>query len=97
MKLGVLITDRAFGGMVVPILKAALGRGDEVSVFLMDDGCFMAADEEFMKAAGRGGIKVSMCDLNRGQRDLELPGGIQAGSQYDNIAMVRWCDRLLVF
>ncbi len=96
MKLGILITDSAFGGMVIPILRAAVGRGDEVSVFLMDDGCFMAQDAEFVKAVA-GRIKVNMCDLNRGQRNLELPDAMQAGSQYDNISMVRWCDRLLVF
>lgn len=96
MKLGVLITDSAYGGMVVPILKAAIDRGDEVNLFLMDDGCFMAEDPEFIKVAA-GKLKVSMCDLNRSQRNLEIPGEIQAGSQYDNIKMVRWCDRLLVF
>ncbi|MDA8387800.1 MAG: hypothetical protein M0Z58_03915 [Nitrospiraceae bacterium] len=96
VKLGVLITDSAYGPMVVPILKAAVERGDEVRVFLMDDGCYMAEDPEFIKIAG-GGPRAGMCDLNRRQRNLKLPDAIQAASQYDNISMVRWCDRLLVF
>lgn len=98
MKLGVLITESAFGPVVKPILKAAAQRGDEVRVFLMDDGCYMAEDPEFLEmAGGANGLKAGMCDLNRGQRGLGLPEGIQGGSQYDNISMVRWCDRLLVF
>ena len=96
VKLGILITEGGFGPMVIPILKAALERGDEVRVFLMDDGCYMSEDPEFLEIAG-GGVKAGMCDLNRGQRGLPLPEGIQAASQYDNISMARWCDRLLVF
>ncbi len=96
MRLGVLITDSGYRKMVVPILKAAIKRGDEVNIFLMDDGCFMSEDPEFINTVS-GRLKVNVCDLNRGQRNLELPGEIQAGSQYDNISMVRWCDRLLVF
>ena len=96
MKLGVLITENGFGPMVIPILKVAVGRGDEVRVFLMDDGCYMAEDPEFLEIAG-GRVEAGMCDLNRNQRNLKLPEAVKAASQYDNISMVRWCDRLLVF
>ncbi len=94
--MGVLITDSRYGTIVVPILKAAIRRGDEVNVFLMDNGCFISEDPEFVKTVS-GKLKVNVCDLNRGQRNIELPDEIRAGSQYDNISMVRWCDRLLVF
>ena len=95
MKLGVLITKAEYREYIIPVIRAALKRGDEVTVFMMDDGCLLANDREFASLAGD--VKVNICDLNRGQRGIEPPAEIHSGSQYDNIRMVRGTERLLVF
>ncbi len=97
MRIGFLVTDPAYRDFLIPLLSAALARGDEVEVFLMDEGCFLAADAQFSALLSRAGANASICDFNRTQKGITAPPSLRPGSQYDNARMVQDCDKVLVF
>ncbi len=95
MRLGILVTKREYSNYFVPVIAAAVNRGDKVTVFFMDDGCFAATDPALKEYLGK--ITATVCDLNRRERDVQLPPEVHTGTQYDNLNMIRESEKVLVF
>lgn len=95
MRLGILVTKPEYSKYFIPVIAEALARGDKVTVFFMDDGCFAATDPALKEFLGR--ITVSVCDMNRREREVQLPEEVHTGTQYDNLNMIRESDKVLVF
>jgi hypothetical protein len=95
MLLGLLITTRRYKEHIVAILREARKEGHDLRVFMMDEGCLLLREEDFLQALQ--GLDVAVCDLNRRALGIEPPQGVRLGSQYDNARMAHECERLLVF
>jgi predicted peroxiredoxin len=99
MKLGILInTDRRLKH-VIGLTEAALARGHEVIIFIMDSGTKLLVHEALMKLCNLGGVEMSFCDYNAKGFKISkegLPSGAVCGSQYDNALMVNKADRVIV-
>jgi hypothetical protein len=97
VKLGILITDHRYKDFIAPVLKAAIDRGDQVQVFIMDDGCLLADAPDLKEVFSHVRLSAVICDLNRMQRGIEAPLEVSMGSQYDNAKMMHESDKVLVF
>jgi len=97
MRLGILIINSAYKDFILPVLRAASMRGDQVEIFIMDEGCPITGDPEFQELARGKDVRSTICDLNRRQRGMEAPLEVKIGSQFDNARMVHECEKILVF
>ena len=99
MKLGILInTDRHFED-VVGITKAALSKGHEVIIFMMDDGNKLLGNPAITGLSDEAGVKMSFCDHSAGKLGISkdgIPDKITCGSQLDNANMNNESDRVIV-
>jgi sulfur relay (sulfurtransferase) complex TusBCD TusD component (DsrE family) len=81
-------------------VKAALERGHEVALFLMDDGTGYALDARVI-ALIDAGVEVAMCAMDAERRGIDCAqaeaAGVLVGSQYDHARLVRDSDRFLSF
>jgi len=97
MRFGILIIDAAYRDFILQVLRAAEKRGDQVDIFIMDEGCPITEDPEFKELAEGKDVSTTICDLNRRQRGIEAPLEVKIGSQFDNARMVHECEKILVF
>lgn len=97
MKLGILVnTDRNLKH-ILGITEAALRKGHEVSIFVMDDGVRLLRDERFTALCKR--VSMSFCDHSTHMLNVSkegIPEDIICGSQYNNAVMAHDSDKVLV-
>jgi len=97
MRLAILLTA-SYGTedrhSALQIARAALAQGHSVSVFLMDDGVFNAA--EVADLIGER-CEVALCSHNADQRGLSGDERVLLGSQHDWARMVSAADRVIAF
>ena len=99
MKLAILVTTDRFLSAIVGLTRAALKKGDEVTLFSMDDGSRLLSDPSYAGLSQEDGVKMAFCEHNAKVMGLKiegLPGEIVSGSQYDNAAMSHEADKVLV-
>jgi len=100
MKLGILVNTDKHLGHILGMVKAALSRGHEITIFVMDTGTMLLNNPAFDELCLLHGVSMSFCELcaNKGGVITEgLPAEIQCGNQYNNAVMVNESDRVLVF
>lgn len=100
MKLGILVNTEKHPDHVIGMVKAALSRGHEITIFVMDTGTILLNNHAFSELCLLHGVSMSFCDLSAhkgGVLTEGLPAEIQCGSQYNNAVMVNESDRVLVF
>jgi len=100
MKLGILVNTDKHLDHILGMVKAALSRGHEITVFVMDTGTKLLINPAFAGLYLLHGVSISFCDLSaqkEGVKTEGLPAEIQRGSQYNNAAMFHESDRILVF
>jgi len=100
MKLGILVNTDKHLDHILGMVKAALVRGHEITVFVMDAGTKLLENAAFVELSLLHGVSMSFCDLSAQREGVHkegLPAEIQSGSQYNNAAMVHESDRFLVF
>ena len=98
MKLGILVNTERHLDMLLSISRAALGKGHEVSVFVMDKATRLLVDVALQELAGLDGIEIKYCDYNAMLYDVPrdaIAHTITSGSQYDNAIMTRDVDRVI--
>lgn len=103
MKLGILVATAPQRGdftLFAARIEAALRDGDDVSLFLMDDGTGYAMDARVQPLLDAG-VEVAMCAMDAERRGVDCVRaaavGIVVGSQYDHARLVRDSDHFLSF
>ena len=97
MRLAILLTasygtqDRS---TVLAITRAALACSHHVSIFMMDDGIFNAAEVSDLIGDR---CEVVICSYNAAQRGLTQEQGPLLGGQHDWARMVSGADRVISF
>ena len=99
MKLGILVNTAQNLPRLSGITKAAIARGHEIIIFVMDEGTRLLNTPQFLEISTLAEVQASFCDHSA--KDLKvatdgLPGRIVAGSQYNNASMNHLADKVLV-
>ena len=96
MKLGIVLSTRDDLAHVVAIAIAARAARHEVAIFAMDAGCAaLAAAPELAAQLLDVDCEITAC--SNSAVGIELPAGIERGSQDDHAAVVGTSDRLVAF
>lgn len=99
MKLGILINTDSSTNHVVGLIKAALSKGHEVVLFMMDVGVRNAEDKEIQALCSDNSVECSLCDHSAHNVNFStegLPESITVGSQYNNAVMNADVDKVIV-
>ena len=103
MRLGIVVTDEAFGAHVVGLLDAVAARGWQAQCFLTDSGVNLLGDPAFVERARAHPGTVSVCEHSvegvaegRFRREA-FDGAVVFGGQYQNAQLANACERVLVF
>lgn len=99
MKLGILVNTKDHLDDVVGITNAAVAKGHDVSIFVMDEGIRLLNNASFSSLVDVRGVVMHYCDHNAQQLDLQkegLPEGVECGSQYNNSVMGHEAERIIV-
>lgn len=99
MKLGILVnTDRHLAD-IIGMSNAAVNKGHEVIIFVMDEGAKLLENQVFTKLAKIKGIAMSFCDYNAKGFAISkegIPCEVDCGSQYNNARMMHEANRVIV-
>lgn len=98
MKLGILINTARRKRELVDIARAALSKSHEVSLFFMDDGVTLLKDADVAALASDGNLYARYCDYSamvHGISRADVSEEMEAGSQVDNLMMIREADRVI--
>jgi predicted peroxiredoxin len=99
MKLGILVNTDRHADDLVGISKAALSKGHEVIVFVMDTGVKLLSSQDVKDLCNNSGISISFCDYTTEKNGIskeEFCEKMICGSQYNNATMNREADRVIV-
>ena len=99
MNLGILINTDRHADDIVGITKAALSKGHEVTMFMMDDGNKLLGNPAVTGLSEEAGVSMSYCDHSAQKLGISkdgIPEKIGCGSQFDNANMNSQADRVIV-
>jgi len=99
MKLGILINTDKYPDAVLGITKAALSKGHEVSIFVMDAGTHLLNHPSLKELSQYQRIVMGFCEHSaqgHGVPFETIPDPIVRGSQYDNATMLHESDKIIV-
>jgi len=99
LKLGILLNTDRHRDHVTGIAKAAVSRGHEVIIFIMDDGVKLLTDPGFSSLCQLKGIQMSFCKNSTRMLGVATEGvqtEITEGSQLYNAIMNRDADKVIV-
>jgi len=99
MKLGIFINTDRHAEDIVGITKAAVSKGHEVIIFVMDTGVNLLCNSSVMALSSETGVRMSYCDHNAGKMGISkegIPEKVGCGSQFDNATMNHEADRVIV-
>ncbi len=98
MNLGILVNTDRHMQQLSDIARAAIGKGHEVCIFVMDAGVHLLSSAELGRLAAIDGVEIKYCDYNALTNDIDIEAihsDVQAGSQMDNAIMMRDLDRVI--
>ncbi len=99
LKLGILVNTDKNVKEVVGLAKAAVLKGHEVIIFMMDEGVRLLHRSPIANLAKIPGITISFCQYSAdiiGVSTSKIAKGITSGSQYDNAAMNKEADKVII-
>lgn len=99
MRLGILGNTDKHASHVAGLTRAAILKGHEVILFMMDKGVKLLHNPSIVALHKIPGVSISFCQYNAqvlGISTKGLPKGIRPGSQYNNAEMVKNADRVIV-
>ncbi len=99
MKLGILVNTDRHEDDLIGLTKAALAKGQEVIIFVMDSGVQLLSSQNVKDLCNNQGISISFCDYTtekNGVSKEEFCDKMICGSQYNNATMNRQSDRVIV-
>jgi len=98
MILGILVTTSRHLDDVIGITKAAVLKGHEVYIFVMDEAVQLLSHGSMRELAFVQGVSLSFCEVSarrRGANFESFPKEIVSGSQVDNARMFKRADRVV--
>ena len=99
LKLGILVNTDRHRDHVTGIAKAAVSKGHEVIIFIMDDGVKLLTDPGISALSMLKGIRIGICKNSARTLGVATEGvspEIEEGSQYFNAVMNRDADKVIV-
>ncbi|KWT79381.1 MAG: DsrE family protein [Nitrospirota bacterium] len=99
MTVGLLITRDGYKEDIIGLTKAAVKKGLDVILFMMDDGTRHSQDKDIVDLMSLKGVTMSLCDHSAKLRDITetmIPKGCAAGSQYQNSVMNQDADKVIL-
>jgi predicted peroxiredoxin len=99
MKLGILVNTDRHAEDIIGLTKAALLKGHEVIIFMMDTGVRLLHNPSITGLSNAQGVQMSFCDYSVGKIGVSkkgIPDKIACGSQFDNASMNHDADRVIV-
>jgi predicted peroxiredoxin len=99
LKLGILVNTDRHPIILKGLTQAALEKGHEVVIFVMDKGVKLLNKPAIVKLLKTPGISLTFCQHSADVIGIKSNGIVKeanAGSQYDNACMTREVDRLIV-
>ncbi len=99
MKLGILVNKDKHAQDIIGLTKAAVSRGHEVTVFMMDDGVKLLSNPSVTGLCKETGVKMGFCDHSAGRAKVSkegIPSEVVCGSQFDNATMNHNVDKVIV-
>lgn len=99
MKLGILVNTDRHVNDIVGLTEAAVSKGHEVNIFLMDTGVRLINNESVRRLCDDPHVEISYCDYIAKKFDIpteNCPEEVICGSQYDNAMMQHEADRVIV-
>lgn len=99
MKLGILLNTDNYRDAVIGIADAAVGRGDEITFFIMDDGLKLLSDTAFTALCKNEKISMSFCEHSANTMNMNtdgVPEEIKSSSQLNNAIMNNESDKVIV-
>lgn len=99
MKIGILVNTDNHKDHLIGITRAALERGHEVIIFIMDSGTRLLEDIDVTSLSSLQGVSMSFCDHNATGFNIDkskIPESVVCGSQYNNAQMQHNADRVIV-
>jgi len=98
VRLGILINTANHKRELVDIARAAIAKSHEVTLFFMDGGVLLMREPEVASLASIENLSVRYCDYSAMVHGLsrdEAPAEFEAGSQVDNLMMIRETDKVI--
>lgn len=98
MKLGILINTANHKKELVEIARAAIAKSHAVTLFFMDDGVLLMRQPDVAALVSIDNLDVRYCDYSMMMHNVErseVPAEFEAGSQVDNLMMIRESDRVI--
>lgn len=96
-RLGILVNTSKNLKHLIGLCSAAKAAEVEVSLFIMDEGCYLTEKPEFMKLCQEGMVKAVMCDHSYREKGFsEALAEVKHGSQFDHALIANECDRYIV-
>lgn len=99
MKLGILVNTDRHAKDLIGITKAAVSKGHEVIIFIMDAGEYLLSNKDVVNLCNEPGVRMAYCDHNAQQLGISkegIPDKITCGSQFDNATMNHEADKVIV-
>lgn len=98
-RLGILVNSDRHLNHLLGISRAALAKGHEVLVFVMDEGTRLLPDGHLQQLAECPGLTMSLCDHSAQRHGIDtgaLPAHVVRGSQLNNAMLNHQADRVIV-
>ncbi len=99
MKMGIFVNTDKHAEDVTGLTKAAVAKGHEVMIFMMDSGVKLLSNTSVTGLCNESGVTVSYCDHSVGQIGVSkegIPDKVVCGSQFDNANMNHEADKVIV-
>ncbi len=99
MKLGILVNTDRHAEDLIGLTNAALSKGNEVIIFMMDTGVNLLGNSSVTGLCNESGVRMGFCDHSSGKLGVSKEGvsdKIVCGSQFDNASMNSEVDRVIV-
>ncbi len=99
MKLGILVNSKNHLESITGIVRVAAARGNQVTLFAMDEGTRLLEEADYVALAGLEGVSMSYCEHSAVELSVNTGGlsdAVESSSQYSNAAMNHDVDKVLV-
>ncbi|HAM52589.1 MAG TPA: hypothetical protein DCP92_18520 [Nitrospiraceae bacterium] len=99
MKLGILVTTDRNLDHIAGLTHAAIRKGHEATIFVMDDGVRLFGYSAFQSLCKIEGVSMCFCDYSTRLLGVSQEGmskEIVCGSQYNNAVMNHHADGVIV-
>ncbi len=100
MILGLLLLTKNYQDDIIGLTNAAIKKGHNVNIFMMDDGVHYCQNESITALNQSDNVSMSLCERSCQLRKITtdmIPDGITAGSQLQNAMMHNSADRIINF